>query len=424
MASYPSITTAAPLANATDLVVKAWDKVLQDVALPEDPFFSFGGNYISDLKTVPDGIYMRIPRDPNAKGAHSITFPLLMPLSSDPEYGTGTDPLSNAEQQSVKQFTGYFNDWDKSVKFPGYGIDYIDGENYQLFSKVTPQLQLWIKEEMGYWVRYAMLNGYSPNLLSSPVSLSVVPHPNTLIKGDTLAQQPSERYTTNPALMASIIASEFSNIPATTNGALDFDFIDRAITYFTYEKPLMPLTVGGESLFVLTVPTSQTSHLLNPASTDGLGTIWQAVARFNDLKKANFPLSLGQFKNVILMEDPRAPAAKAYGTGSGSSTASATNAVYVDSFLKPGLNDQRTALGSTDVMEACFFLGKGAFADIEQEPAHYEDESQYLGKVVIKGAMGSRGFSRMDYDFSSKTVTSIKNQSSGVMWVRKQVASF
>ena len=421
MASYPLVSPAASLATATGLQIKAWDRILQMRALPEDIFFRLGGNYQTAVKAVPNGIYMKVPATANQ--SYSVTFPLLMPLSGDPGMGTGTDPLTNAEQQTMRQIVAYYNDYDKTVLATGYGIEYIQGQPYGLLEKVTPLIATFLKELYGYWMRYALINGVSPNLQSSPVSASVVPHPNTLIKGISLAMQPSERYTNNSNLMASIIASEMLNVPATTAGALDAATILDLASYVTYNKPMLPLNIGGESVYILTVPTSQKNYLLNPANSDGLGAVWQATSRFANKEIADLPQVLGQIANVVLVEDPRAPVAKAYGSGSGSFAASATNAVYADFYLKPGLNDARTTVTS-DVLEACFLLGQGAVADLEPEVAHYETETQYLGKTVIKGAFGSRGFNRMDYDKSTATTTSKVNQSSAVLWCRKQTASF
>jgi hypothetical protein len=140
--------------------------------------------------------------------------------------------------------------------------------------------------------------------------------------------------------------------------------------------------------------------------------------------EASLPQFLWVVDNVILIHDPRAPIAVPYGTGSGSSTASATNAVYVDEYLLPGLNDNRTSLGTTNVMEACFFLGRGAVADLEPQPSHYEIELQMTKKYQVKNAAGSRGFNRMDYDYSTATSTSKINQSSGIIWARKQTGSW
>jgi hypothetical protein len=121
-----------------------------------------------------------------------------------------------------------------------------------------------------------------------------------------------------------------------------------------------------------------------------------------------------------LVLDPRFPAATVYGSGSGSTLNSATNAVYVDSYLKPGLNDGR----STAPYRGCLFLGKGAFADMEPEPVHYETENQGLKKFAIKGAVGSRGFTRATYKKSTETVATNVNQSSGILWVATQTATF
>lgn len=419
---YPSVTTSATLADATGLQIKAWDRILAMRAMPEDIFFALGGNYSQVLKAIPQGFFMKVPAAANQ--AYSVTFPLLMPLSSDPGMGTGTDILTNAEQQSLRQFIAYYNDYDKSVKSTGFGIEYIQGVPFGLMEKITPAIALFLKEMFGYWMRYAIINGISPNLQATPVSQSITPHPLTFIKGLTEAQQPAARYTNNNALMASIIAAEMLNCPAGTNGALNVKTILAVANYLTYNKPCFMNTVGGDDVFIMTVPTSQKAYLLNPANADGLGVIWSNTSRFANKAIADLPLALGQVQNVVLVEDPRAPVAKAYGSGSGSSAASATNAVYVDQYLKPGLNDARTSLGTTDIMEACFILGKGGIADLEPEAPHYENETQNLGKVVIKAACGSRGFNRMDYEKSTPTATSKINQSSAVLWCRKQVGGF
>ena len=417
--AYPSVSVSATLTGATGLQIKAWDKILQMRSMPEDIFFRFGGNYSTALKSIPNAIFMNVPASANQ--AHSVTFPLLMPLSSDPGMGTGTDPLSNAEQQSLRQFTAYYNDYDKSVKSVASGIEYIDGQPYALLDKVTPQIALFLKEMYGYWVRYCLINGISPNLQSAPVSASVVPHPNTLCAGLVLGAQPAELYNATSATFASIIAASMAGIGATTAGALDIDFILAAAEYLTYTKGLKPLTIGGADVYLLTVPTSQKSYMMNPGSTSQLGSVWQATSRYTNKDIADLPQVMGQVGNVVLIEDPRAPTAQVYGTGSGSNTASASNAIYVDYYLKPGLNDQR----SPGVYEACFFLGAGSIADLDVEKAHYETESQYLGKTQIKGALGSRGFNRMDYDKSTgQSATTKVNQSSSVLWCRKQVTAF
>jgi hypothetical protein len=423
MASYTAISVNPTLTTtAAGLQIKAWDRILQMRALPEDIFFAFGGTYSTATKTIPNAIYMKVPATANQ--SYSVTFPLLMPLSTDPGMGTGTDILGNAEQQSLRQFIAYYNDYDKSVKSTGFGIEYIEGMPYSLMEKITPLIAQYLKEMYGYWFRYCLINGISPNILANPVAQSVVPHPNTLVKGVPLADQPSTLYNPNAATMASIIASSFAQVPAGTAGAITPSNILAIAAYYTYTRVLAPLNIGGESVYIMTIPTSQKNYLLDPSVTNSLGAVWQAVSRFQNKTVADLPQVLGQIANVVLVEDPRAPVAEAFGTGSGSSTSSGTNAIYVDKYLKPGLNDQRNDfINDTNVMEACFFLGNGAVADIEPETAHYETETQQLGKNVVKGAMGCRGFNRMDFDQSTPTNTTKVNQSSGIYWVRKQTST-
>lgn len=420
--AYPSISVNATTVDATGLKLKAWDKLLAMRAMPEDIFFALGGNYSSVLKQIPNGIYMKIPA--GGAQANTVTFPLLMPLSGDPGMGIGTDPITNAEQQALRQFTAYYNDYDKSVKSTASGIEYIDGAPYGLMDKITDQIGVFLKEMFGYWVRYALLNRYSPNLQATPTSLSTFPHPNTLIKGINISAQPAERYTTTGGALSSIIASLFGSVPAGTAGALDVGTILGAQDYFRYVKGIKPMTVPGvaQASYVLTVPTSQKTYNINPSNTDGLGAVWQATSRYQGKDECSLPGYLGRVGDTILIEDNRAPRAAAYGTGSGSNANSTTNAVLVDRYLKPGYNDGRSSL-TGDVMEACFFLGSGAIADIEPESPHYETEGQMLKKLQVKGALGSRGFNRMDMDKSTGTSTTMVNQSSGILWTRYQETS-
>ena len=252
MAYVPLVSLSDTLTTATDLKITAYDKLLQERALPEDIFFTFGGNYSDKMKSVPNGIYMKIPGA--MAQAYKAIFPLLMPLSGAPEYGIGTDPITNAEQQVLKQFIAYYNDYDKSVKNFMYGIEAIQVSAYDVLGKVTPQMSLFLKEMFGYWIRYCLINGVSPNLLASPTSLSVVPHPNTLIAGlSSTTLQPSENYTNNTALMASIIASSMQACPAGAAGALTSKTVRSALDYFTTNssKPLKPLDIGGKQMFIL-----------------------------------------------------------------------------------------------------------------------------------------------------------------------------
>jgi hypothetical protein len=426
--AYPNFSPSATL-DATGLQITAWDRILQMRSLPEDIFFTLNYDqsiYNSVTRSIPDAIFLRSGAA-NADG-HSVVIPMVMPLSSDALYGTGVDPITSAEQQSLRQFTGYFNDYVKSAAGYGYGTEFLDGQPYGLMEKLTPQIGTFLKEMFGYWVRYTLINGYSPNLLAAPTSLSVVPHPNTLVKGRPLTQQPAyymkNTGTTSAATLASFIASQIAGIPSGTSGALTAKMIKQSETYFSYTCGIQPMTIPwakGEKGYILTIPVSQNDYLLDPSNTDGLGVGWQATSRYANSDMAGWPQVLGKVGMTWLVTDPRAPSVLVSGTGSGSTTGSTVNAVYADFYQKPGLNDAR-ALGTSG--EACFFLGKGGLLDLEREPTHYETEKQMLNKVLIKGACGSRGFNRVSFDKSTATATSKINQSSGIIWVRPQTSSF
>jgi len=56
MANYPAVSLNSTLTDATGLTVKAWDRLLQMRALPEDIFFRLSGNYSTALKSIPHAV--------------------------------------------------------------------------------------------------------------------------------------------------------------------------------------------------------------------------------------------------------------------------------------------------------------------------------------------------------------------------------
>jgi hypothetical protein len=195
MASYTALAAANLITAAQALKVQAFDKMLQMKSLPESVFFKFGGNVIDKMTPIPSAWILR--KAPQQGEAHQTNFPLLMNLRGQETKGNAVSQIDNVENPVIKEFTAYYNDVSHAVTLDQYGINYLDTAPYGVKEKAAELLATFWKELMDYYMQHAILWKYSPNLLESPVNLSVIPHKNTFVKGVYYANQPYNLYNTN-----------------------------------------------------------------------------------------------------------------------------------------------------------------------------------------------------------------------------------
>lgn len=142
------------------------------------------------------------------------------------------------------------------------------------------------------------------------------------------------------------------------------------------------------------------------------------------------PLVLGRARNVIFVENPRAPTCKTYGSGSGSGTGVGTtspgNSVMSVTYLKPGENDQRFTSGN--VWEPGVLMGMHGIAEVDAG-VHTEYEIQDFKRFKATGLFDTMGFNRVEYgpntpDTTLNSTTSLDNFSSAVTWFYQQNGYF
>ncbi len=432
MANYTAIQSANLITTAQNLKIQAYDKLLQMKSLPESVFFKLGGNVIDKMTPIPSAWLLKAP--PESSQAHQTNFPLLMYLSGNETAGNQSDQINSLEDPIVKEFTAYYNDVSKAVKINQYGIDFLDTAPYAIKEKISDLLATYWKELMDYYMQHAILWKYSPNLLQSPTNLSVVPHKNTIVKGVPYGDQPFLNYNTNANFYSSVIASNMDAAVASHASKYDLGFdvpFALAVTeYANYQLKMKPFNLGGRNSYIWALPSSQVTRTINPMTTAGFGAVWMATTKLNT-EEMSLPGCLGRCRNVIFVENPRAPTAKTFGTGSGSGsgvgTSSPTNSVLSVTYLKPGENDQRYTSG--DVWEPGFLLGQQGMVEIDNG-VHTENEIQDFKKYKAVGMFNVMGFNRVEYttdtpDSSSTTDSnSLDNFSSAVCWNYKQTAQW
>jgi hypothetical protein len=145
----------------------------------------------------------------------------------------------------------------------------------------------------------------------------------------------------------------------------------------------------------------------------------------------SLPGVLGRARNVLFVENPRAPTAVVYGAGSGTGTCigttGPTNSVLQVTYLKPGENDQRATTG--DIWEPGYLMVMQGMVEIDNG-VHSENEIQDFKKYKAMGMFDTMGFNRVEYTTDTPDATvgtdanSLDNFSSAVTWFYKQTAQW
>jgi hypothetical protein len=429
--TYAALQSANQIQGVTSLKIQAFDKILAMRSLADTIFFKLGENYIDKMTPIPASWILKIP--PEAGQAHQVNFPLLMPLRGQETKGNTSDQIYNIEDPTFKSFTAYYNDVSHAVKLDQYGIAYLDSAPYGVKEKVADLLATFWKELMDYYMQFMILNKYSPNLLESPINLSIVPHKNTFVKGVYYANQPYNNYNANANYFNSVVASTMdladANHANNFEKAFDVPFALAMAEWVNVTGVLKPFNFGGRNSYVWALPSSQITQTINPLTIDGFGAVWEATTKLNT-EEMSLPGVIGRARNILFVENYRAPTAKTFGTGSGPGTmvgtVGDTNSVMETRYLKPGLNDQRHTTGN--IWEPGFILGQAGCAEVNSG-VHIEYEVQDFKRFKATGMFNTVGFNRVDYgvdnaDATTNTATSTDNFSSAVTWFRKQTGYF
>jgi hypothetical protein len=154
-----------------------------------------------------------------------------------------------------------------------------------------------------------------------------------------------------------------------------------------------PIIVGGEQKYPTLIPARQAVFLKNANVGGSFGAIWTQYNRMNKVAM-HWPNYLGDFGNLILIEDPRAPTLLLGGTSA--------PFTLTAGYLYPGRNDQRSA--SVNARDVGWVLGKGALVDWVAETLHWETENALTyNKFRGRGGFGTYGVQQTQYDNQAGT---------------------
>lgn len=400
---------AQPLQLQSSLLVQGFSRMLQQKALQEDIFVKLNENYGPDYPSIPDAIYLTV--DNVMTEEHSHKLGMIMPLSGAATYGNTQNQVGREERQVTKSVTIYKNDYSHAVTNQLFGIDAQDKRFYKLLEKETEQLGKYFKELKGVFIRQCLLERYSENLfLASPTSSLVSRewNPNWYVKNLADTAQPA--FSQTNATFTNNIVTALNSAGTGQNATMDFQYLTALEHYALYEKKIKPISVGGKTTYIVTVPARQAITLKNPFVTGSFGNAWIQYNRLSD-KEMNWPNVLGRFGTLLLIEDPRSPTILPGGTAAPFS--------LTPGYLYPGDNDTR----STSVLarDIGFLIGNAAMIEWEAERLHFEiEQALTYNKRRGHGAFGTCGFNQVQYDTDSPTATSREQFSSIVLAFGRQ----
>lgn len=387
-------------ANLEQLLMEDWDLQLQEQSRPGDIFSELSGLFVEGSRTLPTGIVMQLPL---RKGIYKSTVGLMMDLSGDGVSGR-TDQEGAEEDQDLKYFVAYSNDYSHAVNSQMYGIDAHTKAAYRIIERVTKQLGIWHKQKAGLKLRQALVELVDDDLTVAPTSQTQGLNSNIFIKGiDVDTEQP---------VYDSTLSDYVNNIgdAAELAGVTDWDvtFLNSIQYYLRGQAEIEPYIDGR---YAVTIPAFQAAPFKDISSTGSMFNIQKDTFVKEIAASAWKDSYLGTYQNIDLFEDTASPMITFAGS-TGSWTASTT-------YRKMGSNDDRPTTGVRYDVGAG--LGKSALVWAEHEAVHMEEDPQNYGKRKGMGAFRGAGANLLEFDVGTQTDSSRRNQNS-CLFLAKRVS--
>jgi len=402
---------AAPNVLTQQLQTIGWSKILRKLTLQEDIFTVLGENYSVPKKTLPNGIYYTV--DSLKDTSHTHRLPMIMPLSGAARYGNVQTQPGFEENLQTQFVTIYKNDYSHAVVNQLFGIDAQDKRFYNLIQQELPLLGTYFKELKGLFIRQALLQRFGENLTLQPPTSTLIANewtPNFYVKNCPDAQQPA--FNANNVTYTNRIGTAMVTAGTGINATCDFQYLSALSHRAAYDNLIDPIMVGGEQKYIVLIPSRQAVFLKNANVGGSYGAIWTQYNRMNKTAM-EWPNYLGDFGNLILIEDPRSPTLLLGGTNS--------PFTLTAGYLYPGRNDQRST--SVNARDVGFLLGKGALIDWEAESLHWETENALTyNKFRGRGGFGTCGVQQTQYDNAGGT-NRLQYSSMALVFAREPISN-
>lgn len=402
------------------LKIRAITKKLQVESVSDDIFEDLGANVVDagiEAKMVPDAIFLKLEN--NTPGARTITIPFLMALSGAPTVGP-TTPLGNEAKQNLKYAQFTYQEYSFAVAYEEWGINKNDMSVYGVFEQIQPQISLYMKELHGERIREALLETNCSVLTggANPIKTSKW-NKNWFVANTDIDSQPV--YDTTIQNFTNAIGAAISNAAGSTGAEISLNNLRALDFYATNVLRITPLQLDGKNSYVVLIPSTQVQKL--KSTTEGqLGDIYTGMVRSQG-DEMKYTGVLGRVGNLLLIEDQRYPTLDIKYTN--------PDYTITPGYLKPGNDDLRAKGKNVDDankeynVDIGFLLGKGAVAEMEVTPLHFETEIQDYGRNRGTGAFGESGISLVEYDLDPTYQDDLSRENYGsivLAWTTPDIA--
>jgi len=386
-------------ANLSQLVTEDWDLQLQEQTRQGDIFSDLAGLYVEGSRTLPSAIVMQLPFRP---GIYKHTIGLMLDLSGDGVNGR-TDQEGSEEDQDLKYFVAYSNDYSHAVNSQQYGIDAHTKAAYKILERVTKQLGIWHKQKAGLKMRQALVEVVDDDLVVAPTSQTQGLNSNFFVKGaDVETEQPVYDSTLTDYVDNLGDAAEIASVTD-----WDVQFMTSVKHQMTAVFEIEPYIDGR---YAVTIPAFQSSPLTDVSISGSLANLQRDTFVKEIASEAwNNGSYIGSVNGTDYFVDTAAPM-MAFTGSTGSWTVATT-------YRKMGGTDDRPTSGTR--YELGFGLGRSSLVWAEHEPTHMEDDPQNYGKRKGIGAFRGAGANLLEFDIGTKTDTSRRNQNSCVLLTKR-----
>jgi len=391
--------TLAGNTNLEQLVNESWEMTLQEQTRQGDVFSDLAGLFVEGSRTLPTGIVMQLPF---RKGIYKHTIGLMLDLSDDGVNGR-TDQEGNEEDQDLKYFVAYSNDYSHAVSSQQYGIDKHTKDAFNILESITKQLGVWHKQKAGLKMRQALLEVVDDDLTVAPTSQTQGLNKNFFVKGiDIDTEQPVYDSTLTDYVDNLGDAAELAGASADW----DVTFMNNIIYYLRATAEVEPY-IGNR--YAVTVPAYEAAPLKDTGTSNSMWDLKRDTFVQEIAKEAWNNSYLGTYQNIDLFEDSNSPMMTFTG-----STGSWTAATF---YKKMGTTDDRPSSGTR--YNVGYGMGKSALVWAEHEATHMEDDPQNYGKRKGIGAFRGAGANLLEFDIGTKTDSSRRNQNSCVLLTKR-----
>jgi len=395
------MTVASPSNIQAALIQEYWDNELVNETLQQDVLSTLTTIFddTTDIAIPNDAIVMQTSLP--ATGERTATFGFLHALTQAGGEGDLFTQIGNEETLRQKTMTAGFNEFSHAASGWNYGIHYHDSKPYGIqgenMKKATELLGQHAEERFGLYRRQALLEWRSQNLTQSPLNQTMRWNPHWYIKNLLDTQQPT--YSTNAATFTARIITALQAAGTGINAALDAHYL-LALSNRAKALRIAPLKINGKNRYILTVPSEQTVWASSLDISGSLGAWWSDYSRLKE-EKLMFPGLLGEWKNILLVEDERAPTLTIGG--------SAAPFTLTANYMRYGNDDERDT--SAGARQVGFLLGKAPLVEWYPDKIHHEYDDYNYRKWIGKGYFGMIGDTLRVYDQATPTDTSFQQNS-------------